>query len=554
MDLNGDGRIDQIRLTYTDGDPLGGDVDGLVNGLIQDPGMPGLLAVNAQQGSASAAEVPIVTGDGTNSAMVKASFYGGSLIVNSINTDTPANLVSQQELQSLANNGPGFKLNGGTLGFELELQEDQSQASLYGDLALVGADLTLTDGQSKRLINRRLAYYGFNNGAVQSLIYNPLKKAGARFYDRSGDGTADFLALAMVNGGFGDFGGGAADQRISNSSAAAVLDGAAATLTQVGPDAKTLTVADSSVSGAAVNLVLKASLKQRSGSANQVGYVVLDASELANADSVLTLGEMKTRAQTLFSTLESTDVTLSTDPSFTGFEREILMVNGQSVRFFEVIDGSLDDPDIKEMNDARLRFFSLAELTAQQAMLTSSSGVKFQLDLIGSDQGINALIGQEQGSAALLDFSTFSGTETVQGSLVLAREASFDSVTGFYRTLDMTGSVRDSLGAILRPGDAGYTAAAKLNLVGGLSNLKVGNLQTSVNSSLSITESTYLAPMAIVNGSTYFAFADASSDKLNHFKVLGVNLFGFEDMGGLGDRDYDDLVIGFRFTSMAAVV
>jgi hypothetical protein len=187
-------------------------------------------------------------------------------------------------------------------------------------------------------------------------------------------------------------------------------------------------------------------------------------------------------------------------------------------------------------------------------MLTSSSGVKFQLDLIGSDQGINALIGQEQGSAALLDFSTFSGTETVQGSLVLAREASYDSVTGFYRTLDMAGSVRDSLGAIVRPGDAGYTAAAKLNLVGGLSNLKVGNLQTSVNSDLSITESTYLAPMAIVNGATYFAFADASSDKLNHFKVLGVNLFGFEDMGGLGDRDYDDLVIGFRFTSMAAVV
>ena len=552
MDLNGDGRIDQIRLTYTDGDPLGGDVDGLVNGLIQDPGMPGLLAVNAQQGSASAAEVPIVTGDGTNSAMVKASFYGGSLIVNSINTDTPANLVSQQELQSLANNGPGFKLNGGTLGFELELQEDQSQASLYGDLALVGADLTLTDGQSKRLINRRLAYYGFNNGAVQSLIYNPLKKAGARFYDRSGDGTADFLALAMVNGGFGDFGGGAADQRISNSSAAAVLDGAAATLTQVGPDAKTLTVADSSVSGAAVNLVLKASLKQRSGTANQIGYVVLDASELANADSVLTLGEMKSRAQTLFSTLESTDVTLSTDPSFTGFQREILLVNGQSVRFFEVSDGSLDE--IKEMNDGRLRFFSLAEVTAQQAFLTSSSGVKFQLDLITSDQGLNALIGQEQGSAALLDFSTFSGTETVTGSMVLAREASYDSVTGFYRTLDMAGSVRDSLGAIVKPGDAGYTAAATLNLVSGLSNLRVGNLQTSVNADLRFTESTYLAPLATVNGATYFAFAAASSDKLNHFKVLGANLFGLEDMAGLGDRDYDDLVIGFRFSSMAAVL
>ena len=224
----------------------------------------------------------------------------------------------------------------------------------------------------------------------------------------------------------------------------------------------------------------------------------------------------------------------------------------KSVRFFEVSDGSLDE--IKEMNDGRLRFFSLAEVTAQQAFLTSSSGVKFQLDLITSDQGLNALIGQEQGSAALLDFSTFSGTETVTGSMVLAREASYDSVTGFYRTLDMAGSVRDSLGAIVKPGDAGYTAAATLNLVSGLSNLRVGNLQTSVNADLRFTESTYLAPLATVNGATYFAFAAASSDKLNHFKVLGANLFGLEDMAGLGDRDYDDLVIGFRFSSMAAVL
>ena len=228
-------------------------------------------------------------------------------------------------------------------------------------------------------------------------------------------------------------------------------------------------------------------------------------------------------------------------------------MNGQSVRFFEVSDGGLDDPDIKEINDPRLRFFSLAEVTAQQAFLTSSSGVKFQLDLIGTDQGINALIGQEQGSVALLDFSTFSGTETVMGSLVLAREASYDSVTGFYRTLDMAGSVRDSLAAIVKPGDAGHTAAAKLNLVSGLSNLKVGNLQTSLNADLRITESTYLAPIASVNGDTYFTFATASSDKLNHFKVLGTNLFGLEDMGGLGDRDYDDLVIGIRFSQIAAI-
>ena len=91
-------------------------------------------------------------------------------------------------------------------------------------------------------------------------------------------------------------------------------------------------------------------------------------------------------------------------------------------------------------------------------------------------------------------------------------------------------------------------------MVSGLSNLRVGNLQTSTNSSLAITESTFLAPIAMVNGDTYFSFADASSDKLNHFKVIGGNLFGFEDMRGLGDCDYDDMVIGFRFSSVGAAV
>jgi hypothetical protein len=544
VDLDGDGRIDQIRLTYTDGDPLGGDIDGLVNGIIEDPGMPGLLAASSQTAPVSSTDVDIVKASG--SITVKASFYGGSLVANSaITINTPSNLDPLSALGSIGANDAGFTINGNTISFDLDLQAGQSQASLYGDLNLVGSDLSLTGSSGKR----RLAYYGFNNGAALPLIYDPLKKAGARFYDRSGDGIVDFLALAMVNGGYGDLGsGGAGDQVISNSSAAAIVDGGVAALTKVVDDTRTLTVADASVNAAPVNVVLKASLSKRSSTANQIGYLVLDSTELGN---VLTIGEMKDRAQTLFSTLESSDLTLPADPSFTGFNREILVVNGQSVRFFEVSDGSLDD--IQDSSDSRLRFFSLAELSAQQAFLVSTSGVQFQLDVMSSDQGLNALIGQEQGRAAVLDFSTFSGLEIVTGSLVLAREASYDSITGFYRTLDMEGSVRDALGAILRPGDSGYSAAATYNLVSGLSSLQVGNMRSKLLGGIAITESSFLAPMAMVNGDTYFAFADASSDKLNHFKVLGTNLFGLEDMRGLGDRDYDDLVIGFSFSQIAAI-
>jgi hypothetical protein len=546
VDLNRDGRIDQIRLTYTDGDPLGGDIDGLVNGIIQDPIVPVNLTLNTQQGPGSVTEVPIPTGDGTNAKMVKASFYGGTPIVNSINTERSRNLAPTP-LPGV--NETGFKINDGSIGYELALHDGQSQASLYGSIDLVGVDLDLTPSIGKR---RRLAYYGFDNYTAIPLIYDPLKKAGARFYDRSGDGIVDFFTLVMINGDYGDFGGGASDQLISTSSSAAVVDGGTVTLTPFGTDSKTLTVADSGVSASPVNVALKASLVKRTSTSNQIGYVVLDENELIaddSADRILTIGEMKKRAQTLFSTLEASDLTLPTDPSFTGFNREILLVNGQSVRFFEVIDDSLDQ--IESLD--QLRFFSLSEASAQMAYLVSPSGVQLQLVEMGSDQGLNSLIGQEQGQAAVLDFSSFSGSETVTGSLVLAREASYDSITGFYRTLDTEGSVRDALGAVLRPGDAGYQAAAILNMVSGLSNLRVGNLQTSTNSSLAITESTFLAPIAMVNGDTYFAFADASSDKLNHFKVLGTNLFGLEDMRGLGDRDYDDLVIGFTFAQIAPV-
>lgn len=46
---------------------------------------------------------------------------------------------------------------------------------------------------------------------------------------------------------------------------------------------------------------------------------------------------------------------------------------------------------------------------------------------------------------------------------------------------------------------------------------------------------------------TFFAFADANSDGISHFKQLAPNQFGMEDIKGGGDLDYNDLIIGFQF-------
>ena len=53
-----------------------------------------------------------------------------------------------------------------------------------------------------------------------------------------------------------------------------------------------------------------------------------------------------------------------------------------------------------------------------------------------------------------------------------------------------------------------------------------------------------------MNGNTFFAYGDANGDGISHFRSLGNNLFGLEDLYGGGDLDYDDLVIIFNFASL----
>ena len=277
--------------------------------------------------------------------------------------------------------------------------------------------------------------------------------------------------------------------------------------------------------------------------------MVLEANELASADTLLAdLAAIRSRSQTLFSTLESTDVTLAAG---TMFDREILLVNGQSVRFFEVVDASLDA--LTSASDARLRFFTpdAPASSNRSVSFSSATGVNVALDLLDTDQVLDALIGQEQGLAPVLDFTAFSSAQSVQGTLVLSREADFDAITGFYRALDARGTVRDAAGNLVRPGEANYRNAALRadNFVTELQDLRVGDNQSSVTA-VTISESSFLAPFAQVRGQTFFAYAGANSDGISHFRTLGTNLFGLEDMVGGGDLDFDDLVIGFSFNQI----
>ena len=68
---------------------------------------------------------------------------------------------------------------------------------------------------------------------------------------------------------------------------------------------------------------------------------------------------------------------------------------------------------------------------------------------------------------------------------------------------------------------------------------------------ITIDENSIIAPYALTNGETWFAFGAANSDGINHFKSFGTNSFGLEDVDGGGDKDYDDLIVKFDFNSVS---
>lgn len=134
-------------------------------------------------------------------------------------------------------------------------------------------------------------------------------------------------------------------------------------------------------------------------------------------------------------------------------------------------------------------------------------------------------------------------------------EAKFDNSVGFYVVQNEQGTVIDPLsGQAINPGDPGYAEAALRQRVSGLDlHRNTGSLPTQLNGGV------LLAPYVIADGTVeeflaenpgnlpgeelyaYFAYQGANPDKADHVRLLGNNQFGFEDLWGGGDEDFNDL-------------
>lgn len=158
--------------------------------------------------------------------------------------------------------------------------------------------------------------------------------------------------------------------------------------------------------------------------------------------------------------------------------------------------------------------------------------------------------GQE---SELIDLREIEGPVSAEFSVY--REASFDNVIGFFAIENEMGQV---LGlddeTLISPGEAGYVKAAiarriSTELTGENGKVTTYSAQLEGGQLLSsfIVSDGAIADLTDTDTNNdpaiYFTHLGANSDGADHVRLLGDNIFGFEDMAGGGDQDFDDVVV-----------
>jgi aminopeptidase N len=137
-----------------------------------------------------------------------------------------------------------------------------------------------------------------------------------------------------------------------------------------------------------------------------------------------------------------------------------------------------------------------------------------------------------------INLADFSGQSFNVDVTVSKETAVFHNQGGFYAVDNPYGVVVDPLtGSRIAPGEAGYVKAA---LKQSVKTLDVGE------ETLTLEGGSYYVPYLIANGNSndfYSPFSRANSDKLGHIQITPSGAYSFEDLCGLGDRDFNDFIV-----------
>jgi uncharacterized repeat protein (TIGR01451 family) len=270
------------------------------------------------------------------------------------------------------------------------------------------------------------------------------------------------------------------------------------------------------------------------------------------------------RAENIFSAIANNPQGF--DPK--SLSRSLELSSGDNLRFLLVKNDTLDkvrkgntsNPNILFSNTFNQKITDLGTGNFSLAWKDGSGSSDFK-DFVVNIQATDTPLPlganlQDQPQGEVLDLSSIDPNKTVQANFLVNREAAFNNFVGFYKITDAQGTINNPLtGIALKPGDTGYAEAAIKNRIAGI-DLQAANQSTATINGV-FQGGSIFAPFIVVNGSpdqlldanksndpaVYFAYLGANSDGIDHIRLLGNNTFGFEDLAGGGDLDYNDIII-----------
>lgn len=339
-------------------------------------------------------------------------------------------------------------------------------------------------------------------------------------------------------------------------------------LTQVGSDVF-------NIKGPSDKATLQVQLTGRNSSrVNQVGvYTVDDAN--GNIDGTAPGAEgyaakALANSQIIFSAVTNPPAGFN----ISSIERLLAFNSNKNLRFFLITDGSIDSVQKGSTPVSSILFSNpstvkITDLGSNSFSLDWEDGTgdpngfeNLQIKIQATDKPITLGAGlQNRPEGEALDLRNVTGT--VNAEFIVNREANFNNFVGFYRATDANGGI-DTNGdgiADVTPGQAGYVEAAVKNRLSNV-GLTTNNGGTTISKTTLQGGGVYL-PFLIVDGrpdglldsnpnnnpNIYFTFLGANADKVDHVRILGDNIFGFEDLPGGGDKDFNDVIVKINLTA-----
>jgi hypothetical protein len=267
------------------------------------------------------------------------------------------------------------------------------------------------------------------------------------------------------------------------------------------------------------------------------------------------------RARVILSTIDNNPVGFSGG----GLQRLLEFNSNDRLQFYSVnAKSSTTDSVFQTKSFTNVSFLSGAGLSLKD-LGSNEFSINFKdltINIKPTDENLilgTALQGQQAGEVLDLRSVDKNLVKQVKADFSIHREAAYNNFVGFYQVENENGDIKTANGTIVSVGSASYTKLAVENRIAGI-DLNTADNSTQIYTNKFFNPGGIFAPFIIINNSptavtgssndpdVYFSYLGANKDGVDHIRLLGNNTFGFEDIRGGGDFDYNDIIIKATLT------